>query len=286
MSLKILYRGHLSDCNYTCEYCPFSMARNSKEMRDLDKNDLERFVAWVEKNSSAERPFEILITPYGEALIRKWYQEAVIHLSHLPHVNKIAVQTNLSCSAQWLKRCNKQSTALWATYHPEQVTEDKFVEKCATLTRMGIRYSVGVVGTQEHFERITAIRKRLPENVYLWVNAYKRMPDYYSSNDIDFLTAIDSLFQDNLPDYPSLGRSCRTGKDVISIEGNGEVYRCHFIKTRRGNIFEDSLDSMLREEHCSKAICHCHIGYIHLDHLRLYETYADGLLERIPKYFI
>lgn len=286
MSLKIIYRGHLSDCNYTCPYCPFSMRRNSKEMQALDRKDLARFVAWAEQNSRAERPLEILITPYGEALTRKWYQEAVISLSRLPHVNKIAVQTNLSCNVQWLARCNEQVTALWVTYHPEQVSEDRFLEKCAALSAMKIRYSVGVVGMRAHFERIAALRARLPTHIYLWVNAYKREGNYYSKDDIDWLTGIDPLFRDNLPYYPSSGKACRAGSEVISIEGNGDVYRCHFIKNKLGNIFEDSVDSLLKKEPCSNANCHCHIGYIHLEHLSLYDVYGTGLLERIPQAYL
>lgn len=26
----------------------------------------------------------------------------------------------------------------------------------------------------------------------------------------------------------------------------------------------------------------CHIGYVHLDRLKLYDTFGDGVLERIP----
>jgi MoaA/NifB/PqqE/SkfB family radical SAM enzyme len=282
MSLNLFYRGHVSDCNYSCHYCPFALTRNSAEQRQLDQRDLARFVDWVEHNSSADRPMSILITPYGEALIHPWYRDAVIRLSHLPFVNKIAIQTNLSCHLDWLQACNKPTTALWATYHPEQVRQDKFVNKCATLNRMGIHYSVGVVGMQQHFEQIASLRQRLPKTQYLWINAYKRQADYYSSSDIEFLQAIDPLFKDNLPDYPSLGRSCQAGQGAVLIEGNGDLYRCHFIKTKRGNIFEQPLDSMLRAEACSKTSCHCYIGYIHLDELQLAQKYGERLLERIP----
>ncbi len=285
MGLKIIYRGHLTDCNYSCEYCPFAKEKNSREMQTLDSNDLTRFVEWVEQNSSATQPMEIFITPYGEALVRKWYQEAVIALSHLPFVTKVAAQTNLAWNTRWLARCNSQTTALWTTYHPDFVIEDKFIEKCGELGAMHIRHSVGVVGLHQHFDKIAALRRRLPKEIYMWVNAYKREANYYSAAQIAFLEEIDYLFQQNLPWYESMGKACKAGSEVVAVEGNGDLYRCHFIKTKKGNIFTDPLMSLLKKEACSKATCHCHIGYIHLEHLKSDEIYGDGLLERIPKDF-
>ena len=282
MSLKILYRGHLTDCNYSCEYCPFEKEKNSREMQALDRNDLARFVAWVEANSSATMPMEIFITPYGEALVRQWYQEAMITLSHLPHVRKVAAQTNLAWNTRWLARCDAKTTALWTTYHPDFVSEDKFIDKCRSLDAMDIRYSVGVVGLREHFPKIASLRQRLSKDIYLWVNAYKREENYYTDADIAFLEGIDYLFRQNLPWYESMGKACKAGDEVVSIEGNGDMFRCHFIKTKKGNIFADPLASLLKKEPCSKATCHCHIGYIHLDQLKADEVYGDGLLERIP----
>ena len=282
MSLTIIYRGHLTDCNYSCEYCPFAKEKNSKAMQALDRNDLARFVAWVAQNSSAAQPMEIFITPYGEALVRKWYQEAVIALSHLPFVTKVAVQTNLAWNTRWLARCNQQTTALWTTYHPDFVSEDKFIDKCNQLAALNIRHSVGVVGLHQHFDQIAALRQRLPKEVYLWINAYKREANYYSEAQIAFLEGIDYLFRQNLPWYESMGKACRAGHEVIAVEGNGDVFRFHFIKIKKGNIFTDPLAAMLKKQPCSKATCHCHIGYIHLEHLKADAVYGNGLLERIP----
>lgn len=214
MSLKIIYRGHLTDCNYSCEYCPFAKEKNSKEEQALDKHDLDRFVAWVEQNSRADYPIEVFITPYGEALVRKWYQEAVVRLSHLSHVTKVAAQTNLAWNTQWLARCNPETTALWTTYHPDFVTEDKFVGKCNELTTMHIRHSVGVVGLKQHFPRIASLRQRLPQSTYMWVNAYKREKNYYSDEEISFLENIDYLFRLNLPWYETMGKPCKAGGEV------------------------------------------------------------------------
>jgi L-lysine 2,3-aminomutase len=86
--MKILYRGPLSSCNYACHYCPFAKAKESRESLKRDKQALSRLGDWVR---GQEQPIGILFTPWGEALIRRWYQKAIIDLSLMPHVEKVAI---------------------------------------------------------------------------------------------------------------------------------------------------------------------------------------------------
>ena len=283
MSLKVIYRGYLSECKYSCDYCPFSKTVATLSEQQKDREALALFVAWVEKTSRPDRPFEMLITPLGEALTRSWYREAIIKLSKFSSVEKIAIQTNLSSDTKWFTNCNLQTTAVWATFHPDFTTVDSFARKCNELYQQGIRFSAGAVGVKKHFTHIQELRKKLPASVYLWINAYKHQPNYYNESDLKFLEEIDPLFRDNLHYYKSLGQNCQAGSSVISIEGNGDLYRCHFIKEKRGNIFHDSIDSLLKKEPCTNDTCHCHIGYIYLDYLQLSAVYRTGMLERIPE---
>src|SRR5262249_54726667 len=105
MQLSILYRGPLSSCNYACSYCPFAKHAENGEELAHDRHALERFVAWVADHSMHE--IGILFTPWGEALVRPWYQEALQRLTNLGHVYKAAIQTNLSCRLDWIDGCNK-----------------------------------------------------------------------------------------------------------------------------------------------------------------------------------
>jgi MoaA/NifB/PqqE/SkfB family radical SAM enzyme len=145
-----------------------------------------------------------------------------------------------------------------------------------------VRFSVGVVGLKEHFAEIDALRRELPPDVYLWVNAFKREADYYTPEMLADLTRIDPLFPLNNQYHASRGESCRTGRSVISVDGDGVVRRCHFIKTPIGNIYDADFESCLTERPCANDTCGCHIGYVHLDRLKLYDTFGEGVLERIP----
>ncbi|MEW6491967.1 MAG: STM4011 family radical SAM protein [Cyanobacteriota bacterium] len=280
MNLKILYRGSLISCNYGCEYCPFAKRSQSAAELAEDRKALERFTNWV-----AEHPqhrISILFTPWGEALIHPWYQQALAKLTNLSNVDKAAIQTNLSCKLEWVEECHKQRLALWATFHPEWVSIEQFVTKCLELDRRGVRFSAGVVGFPQFKDAIAALRRELPPHIYLWINAVKRELPQLSETDRKFFESIDPLFHLNTHYYPSYGKSCRAGESVISVDGNGTVRRCHFIKDAIANIYEPNFEAALFERLCTNETCHCHIGYVHLDDLELNQVFGSGILERIP----
>jgi MoaA/NifB/PqqE/SkfB family radical SAM enzyme len=280
VNLSILYRGPLSSCNYACDYCPFAKRTETPAELDRDRACLERFVAWVAGRTGDA--VGVLFTPWGEALVRRWYQDALAALTNLPHVRKAAIQTNLSCKLDWVEACEKSRLALWCTFHPTETTRERFLGKCRELLARGVRFSVGVVGLKEHVSEIEALRRELPADVYLWVNAYKREPDYYPPELVEELTRIDPLFPLNNTYHASRGEACRAGASVIAVDGDGTVRRCHFVKEPVGNIYAPDFADCLAERPCPNAACGCHIGYVHLDRLRLYDVFGDGVLERVP----
>lgn len=280
MKLTILYRGSLLSCNYGCEYCPFAKQQQSASELAQDKKEIEKFINWVESQKNHE--FTIFFTPWGEALIHSWYQQTLVNLSHLNNVKKAVIQTNLSCQIDWIENSNPYKLALWTTFHPEWSNLQEFLAKCYLLREKKIKFSVGVVGFPHFKSAIQELRKKLPTDIYLWINAVKKELSKISSEDLDFFTKIDPLFELNKKHYPSLNHSCRTGNSVISVDGNGIIRRCHFIKEPLGNIYDSNFEQVLKERVCTNEICHCHIGYVHLDYLKLNEIFGDKIIERIP----
>ncbi len=280
LDLKILYRGPLSSCNYDCRYCPFAKRRDNAAQLAADRAALERFVDWV-AGRCGDR-ISVLFTPWGEALIRRWYQEALVRLSHLPQTPRVAIQTNLACDLNWVPRCDPGALALWITFHPTQITRERFLEKLRRLDDRQVRYSVGMVGLKENLGEAQRLRAELAEHVYLWINAYKDQPNYYTAEDLRAYETIDPLFLDNTRRYRSLGRDCRAGETVISVDGAGEIRRCHFIAEPLHNIYEPGFEQALRPRRCTNNVCGCHIGYVHLKQPDFYAKYGEGILERIP----
>ena len=278
MDLTILYRGPLSSCDYDCPYCPFAKRRDSREQLRADRAALERFVAWAA--AQGDDRLSVLFTPWGEGLVRSWYRRAMIELSHLPHVRRVAIQTNLSCRTDWMSDADPAKLALWCTYHPEQTPYDRFLTKCRDLSRREIRFSVGIVGFPGHLEQGRRLRADLPEHVYLWVNAPEGQE--LTDAEADAWTELDPLFPYSRHPHRSAGLPCRTGESVISVDGEGTVRRCHFVRAELGNLYDGSYRRALRPRACPLAVCDCHIGYVHLETLPLYDAFAGGVLERIP----
>jgi hypothetical protein len=275
--LTILYRGPLASCDYDCPYCPFAKRRDSTEQLRADRAALERFCSWV---ADQDKELSILFTPWGEGLVRSWYRRALVGLSRLPQVRRVAIQTNLSCRTAWLADTDRDTVALWCTYHPGQTPHDRFLAKTAELTDLGVRFSVGVVGLAEHLDAARRLRAELPASVYLWINAAEGHD--YTDADAAEWAAIDPLFGFSRHPHPTRGRACRTGDSVVSVDGDGTVRRCHFVPEVLGNLYDGSFRKALQPTPCPLDVCDCHIGYVHAEQLPLYDVFAGGVLERIP----
>ncbi|MFA1543964.1 STM4011 family radical SAM protein [Actinomadura monticuli] len=275
--LTILYRGPLSSCDYDCPYCPFAKRRDTPAQLRADRAALERFTAWV---SACDHPVSVLFTPWGEGLVRSWYRRALITLSHLPHVERVAIQTNLSHRVSWTADADLTRLALWATYHPGQVPYERFLGKCRDLEARGVRFSVGIVGRPDHLDAARRLRADLSADTYLWVNAAEGR--VYDEAETASWTGIDPLFPLSRHPHASRGLPCRTGETVVSVDGDGTVRRCHFVPAVLGNLYDGSFRTALRPRPCPLDTCDCHIGYVHLRPLSLYTTFANGILERIP----
>ncbi|MBB5869010.1 MoaA/NifB/PqqE/SkfB family radical SAM enzyme [Allocatelliglobosispora scoriae] len=279
MRLMLLYRGPLASCNYDCPYCPFAKRRDSPDQLRTDRADLARFTDWVAANPHGDT-LSILFTPWGEGLTRSWYREALTTLSHLPQVERVAIQTNLAGRLGWVADADPGSLALWCTYHPGQVTRERFLAACATLRGHGIRHSVGMVGLPEHHAEAVALRAALPAETYLWINAADGHT--YGADDEARWTLIDPLFGFSARPHSSLGDECGAGETSLSVIGDGTVRRCHFLPEPLGNLYDGSYRAALRPRGCTASVCDCHIGYVHLKRLGLHQIFAGGVAERIP----
>ncbi|MDO5609219.1 MAG: STM4011 family radical SAM protein [Pseudomonadota bacterium] len=280
-SLSVLYRGSLSSCNYACGYCPFAKRENSADEMRRDADELARFVDWC---ANWPGPLRILFTPWGEALVRAHYRQAMIRLSHLPNVRRVAAQTHLGIATAWLDEVNPASFALWCTWHPDQAPLPAFLRRCDALRQRGLRFSVGMVALREHLDQIERLRAALPAEVPVWLNAYdQRGPGYYRDDEIARLRAIDRHFDFNLSPPPSRGAPCDAGHVAISVDGDGNARRCHFVADALGNLYDGSLRLAAAPSPCPNDCCDCFIGYVHRTDLPVAKAYAGGRLERVPQ---
>lgn len=280
MELSILYRGHLVSCNYGCEYCPFAKRRESRDEQARDREALERFVEWLEHRPEGDS-LSVLFTPWGEALVRRWYRAALARLTKLPAVRVAGAQTNLSGPLDFLRDARAEKLSLWCTFHPEWTDRERFVSRVREVRAAGARASVGLVGFRRFLPLARALRAELPEDVYLWINIPKSS-EVLDEAEMDALEAIDPLVRVNASRHPSRGRACLAGETSISVDGEGTVRRCHFVTAPLGNLYEGELEAMLAPRTCPAPTCGCHIGYVNLPHLGLRDAFAADPLFRAP----
>lgn len=283
MRATVYFRGSLTSCNYDCPYCPFSKNKDNAATLARDRSQVEAFVRWALGQAAFGHRLSVFFNPYGEGLIHRWYREAMVELSHMGHIDKVAIQTNLSSGTDWTERLNAGKAAFWATYHPGQTDEAGFVARCLGIHGRGVPLSVGSVGVKSAFAALSSLRRALPEDVYMWVNAFKDKADYYSAEDLSFLRGIDPQFDRNLNDYESFGRACGAGETVFYVQGSGLVKRCYKDRRIIGHLYRDGLTGLTRARACAMPSCGCYIGYIHMPELELEGVYGDGLLERIVR---
>ncbi len=276
---RVLYRGSLSSCNYACNYCPFAKTNNTREELHQDREQLNRFVDWVNQSRKA---LGVFITPWGEAIIHRYYRQAMVRLSQMSHVHRVAIQTNLSGHLDDLQEARVDRLALWATFHPGETDLTRFLSRCDTLQRLQIRFSVGVVGFKQHFDAIGELRRRLPAEVYLWINVPKSSGIEFSDDELEFIRSIDPYVRWNTDRWPSEAVACQTGHTSLTVDSQGDVRRCHFVDDVIGNIYRDDIWKRLSPTVCPNATCGCHIGYVYRDDFALHQLYGDNLLERIP----
>ncbi|MGL4668336.1 MAG: STM4011 family radical SAM protein [Saezia sp.] len=280
LPLHIFYRGSLKSCQYSCSYCPFAKKKDSKATLQKDKEELQRFAHWV---ANYEKPVNILFTPYGEALIRPYYRETLLELAALPHVEQVAIQTNLNIPLEWLKNAPENKLSLWCSYHPTQTTQEAFLENCKQLQAMNVPFSVGMVAMRDQFAQIESMRAALPKDIYLWLNANNDVgPHYYSPEEINWLQSIDPWFSYSVTHRASHGCACYAGEKSIAVDREGNITRCQFIKKKLGNLYSDPLEDMLQPHRCTRQMCDCYIGYAMRKDRPFMQEFGKGVLARIP----
>lgn len=279
--LGILWRGPLESCNYGCAYCPFAKRAPLRHVLRADRAALARFVAWL--RSAEGYSLQLLFTPYGEALIWPWYRRALAELSRLPQVRQVSIQTNGSAPLALLGDADREKLSLWITYHPTELARAAFVERMSALRAEGFRLSVGMVVSAARVDEAEALRAALPSDVPLWLNAQKPGPPLDAST-VARLSVLDPQFALETRRHPSRGEACRTGDEVISIDGAGDIRRCHFVGDVLGNLYRDELSALLAPRPCPRARCECWIGYAHLPRLGVREAHdPDAFLARIRR---
>lgn len=281
---NIYYRGSLEYCNYTCSYCPFGRKSASADT-DGDREALHRFISRI--GQWKHGALRILIIPYGEAMIHRYYREGIIRLAAMPHVAGVSCQTNLSFSVSRFldeveeARADVTKIKFWASYHPEMADVTDFASKIEKLHAAGIEVCAGVVGDPSAKEQIRRLRLLLDPSVYLFVNAMQGLRKPLSEEDVRFFNEMDNLFDYDRRNAKACLNNCSGGRESLFVDREGGMYACPRSGVRTGNFYDDS--ASLLQPSCLRKVCDCYIAFSNLRDTPLRRMMGEGALWRIPE---
>ncbi len=285
-SKMILYRGSLKSCNYSCSYCPFAKHPSSAREMEKDRMDWMKFCKSLEERAEDLGRFALMVVPYGEALIHPWYWEGLAFLSRLKQAEVVGVQTNFSFSAGqagklWREaKGRKEKLRLWATYHPEMVSPARFAKECREAAEEGIALCAGAVGVPENLSLIGELRRCLPDEIYLWINAMDGLKRAYTREEVQAFSAIDPFFIRELSAVPANFKNCR---NRLFVEGNGKMQTCNISGRMPGNWYQE--DFSFPSAVCRQKACSCYLAYGGRGDWVNTLLFGKYPLFRIPRYF-
>ena len=259
---QIYYRGSLKFCNYSCSYCPFSKGKRSERQLEQDEKELFRFVELLQ-----EKEFRgaVQIVPYGEALIHKYYWEALAKLSKLPNIEAVGAQSNFSFPVSQMLQVfeqaggQKEKLRLWGTFHPEMVSVEKFLSQCQTLQREEVLFCVGAVGVPKETSLLQTLRRELDSSVYMWINKMDGLGRNYTEEEKKTFCEIDEYFELELRHHKANPQRCGS---ATLIDAKGDMYSCNLCRQKIGNIYAKDFEDLLNAERiCKRKECDCYISY-------------------------
>lgn len=268
------YRGSLKSCNYSCSYCPFSKQKGNQREWQKDQEDFFRFVQYM--NSREDAGGAVQIVPYGEALIHPYYWEGMARLTQNPRLDVVGAQSNFSFPVDEMLEVFRshggvmEKLRLWGTFHPEMTTVEEFGKQCDQLWGQNVLFCVGTVGVPQHVQQIQALRNRLADSVYLWVNKMDGLGRNYTPEEISGFLEIDDYFEMELCHHKADIARCQ---DNRFVEADGTMHRCILCRqTADQNV-------------CTRKECSCYLAYCNRQEetLLFFQPYPAFRIPSYPK---
>jgi len=246
---------------------------------DRDRLALERF---CQRAPELGLDLSVMFVPRGEALIHSYYLEAMANLCSKKNIRLVGCQTNLSFSVQKfalkLANCHKK-VRLWCSFHPSQVSINDFLAQCDELCKNGILFCVGAVGDPSNLNSLTELRKRLPDDVYFWINSSKRRRVEYTPKEINEFNSIDPLFSLETRYIQSDTMMCCAGRTSLFVEADGSAYACNLSRVRLGNIYNGNKLNLRNV--CLSKECNCYLAYANRIDISALSVFGEDVAFRI-----
>lgn len=241
-------------CNFNCPYC--SMPHKRENGHAFDSHRPEE---WAERYKSFEVPYALYITG-GEPLLDTpnfiRFYENIIRDKNLQYIR---IDTNGSVNYKKLTFLNSEKTVLNISYHPSQISFDKYFVNLDGYRELGLDVTmVNMVCYGRDIPKYKSLKKVFSERGYtLNPGIYIGSNYTYTNNDIDEYSSVLDKFDTGLKTgvLSPKGLECRASAHFISVTPQGSVSNCW---TSLGNLFEDfSLPIHTNKRLCPYKECNC-----------------------------
>lgn len=243
------FHGRFALCNYACPYCYYPTSVN----KNLDFNfTMKKWEGIFEKHFGDKKT--VFYFSYGEPTVQPRFYEILEMISH--HKNwEVKLTTNLSVPPDKLmktKIAKEQRLNINASFHPTQVSIDKFLKQLAILRKNNIEPSIVYVMWPPQIDDLE--EKYMPvfrkHGYVIHIRAFrglykgKKYPGAYTKE--EWIKTAKYMDEANLKymlgEVNGLGRRSCIGMTHLLVDNFGNVEMCdsYVGNGHYGNIFDDS----------------------------------------------
>ncbi|MDA3860169.1 MAG: radical SAM protein [Melioribacteraceae bacterium] len=243
-------------CNLDCEYCFGKITDASIKVHSIE---IVKLISTLDKTG---KTFRISFTGGEPTLVPNIVEACnAITEKHYISFNSNLISKNIN---QFVQEINPDRVLhIHASFHYDELLGKNllihFVQNYNLLKNAGFNIYAEAVAYPKIREKLDAIVKFANQNdiILTFAPFYgnyngELYPENYTSSDLELF----GINQSEISCFTQKGELCNAGYNAAVVFSNGNVYPCHQIKTKIGNIYEgvNFNDTMVK---CPSKKCGC-----------------------------
>lgn len=243
-------------CNLDCEYCFGKITDTSIKVHAIE---IDKLLSTLNKT---DKTFRLSFTG-GEPTMVPNFVEAckAISAKHYISFNSNLISKNITTFAHEINP--DRVLHIHASFHYDELLRknllEKFVVNYNLLRDTGFNIYAEAVAYPEFKSDLLSIKNfATKHSINLSFAPFygnydgSVYPESYSDEDLELF----SISKNDISSYAQKGEICNAGHNVAVVFSNGNVYPCHQIKTKIGNIYE-GIDFNTSLVNCPSKKCGC-----------------------------
>jgi MoaA/NifB/PqqE/SkfB family radical SAM enzyme len=243
-------------CNLDCEYCFGKITDASIKVHSIK---IEQLLSTLDNTN---KTFRISFTGGEPTMIPNFVEACkAISAKHFISFNSNLISNNMKQFATEI--AVERVLHIHASFHYDELFRknllEKFVVNYNLLRDAGFNIYAEAVAYPEFKNDLLTIKKFTDKNSIKlnfapFYGTFNNdvYPESYSNEDLDLF----NIRKSDISSYAQKGELCNAGHNVAVVFSNGNVYPCHQIKTKIGNIYE-GIDFDTGLVNCPSKKCGC-----------------------------